>query len=142
MKTKFDDLIKVSEQKIRLADQMIAALMQRIAECEERVADLLHQMQEIDLPKEGSLALFCEFNQKKKSCLDWIEMIYEEIATIKQEKKQREAERMGYQIELEKLRFLQQKELKAVLETLKKKEQRVLDEIASVRAYQIKGESI
>lgn len=133
LKTKFDILVKASEQKIKMCEQAISQINQKIREHEEGIDQILHQMHELEIPFSGSSLLFSKVYENKRICLDLIDAERKKISHLKSEKQQREQEYHQFSLELEKMRFLQKQEIQLRIEQRKLREQKESDEIAGMR---------
>lgn len=140
MKTKFDPLLLAGEQKVRMCEQAMARIDKEIREHQNQVLEFVHQMHQIKIPSNGNSLAFHRFYEAKRMYLDLIDQIQKKIAQLKLEKQKKSDEYKQCHLELEKFRFLQQKELQELVLKLKQKEQKELDEIAGMRFVNLQGE--
>lgn len=104
-----------------------------ITDLERQIEGILHQMHEVIIPNQGSSLIFHQAYEEKRVCLDMIDCAKKQIAQLKFSKQQKFQERRGYDLELEKMNFLQQKEVREFLKKIKNKEQKELDDIANMQ---------
>ena len=130
MKTKFDSIVKVKKNEVEKIERNINKLNSSIKMLEDKIITLNNKLSSFTFPKNGN---FSEFNQYKilqNSLIEEIENFKNQLNILNNRKKELFQEYKKANIEYEKMKYLQNEEIKRVLKKKKKKEQLEMDEIA------------
>lgn len=130
MKTKFDALLVGIKQKVQNCENEIAHINAQIKDAQEGIAGFTQCIADIELPMGGSTLAFREIYEGKRTYLQKIEDLSSTLSSLKAQKIQKQEEYKLYQLEFEKMKYLQKKEIDAYIAKIKQKEQNQLDEIA------------
>lgn len=133
LKSKFDPLLKGLKQKLNTCELAIAQINQKITQEEEAISELLVLISQIEIPSSGNALLFRELYEGKKAYLGMVDAHQLNISILKDERKKKQEEYKEQCLELEKIQYLISREIKEKLKLLKAKEQKELDEIATMR---------
>lgn len=130
MKTKFDAIVLGIKQKVQNCENAIAELNSQIAKTQEEILSFTCAIAEIELPSSGNALAFKEIYESKKAYLQKIENLSAFLSDLKFQKSQKQEEYKLCELEFEKMKYLQKKEIDAYIAKLKQKEQNQLDEVA------------
>lgn len=129
MNTKFDPVLKIKKQDLNKCEADIIQNNQLIHSKNREIDVLLQELGEIDVPKSGGYWDFKNTQDIKKAFLGEIDKVRYEISTLKNiQKKLQESYRLAF-IEYEKIKYLQDNEIKKVISKIKKNESKDLDEV-------------
>ena len=134
MNTKFSQLVKLNKQKMDKVEQSLRKNAQEIFFKHEEVATLIKELSSLQEPKEGVYQNFLNFAHQKEDYRRMIDEKTAEIARLKKERQQLQELFKIRNIEYEKAKYLNNLELKKMLEDAKRKENKNMDEI-SVMLY-------
>ncbi|MCH5322943.1 MAG: flagellar FliJ family protein [Helicobacter sp.] len=134
MNTKFSQLVKLNKQKMDKVEQSLRKNAQEIFFKHEEVAALIKELSSLQEPKEGVYQNFLNFAHQKEDYRRMIDEKTTEIARLKKERQQLQELFKIRNIEYEKAKYLNNLELKKMLEDAKRKENKNMDEI-SVMLY-------
>lgn len=140
MKTKFDVLLVGIKQKMQNAELELSNINAQIQNTQEEIVSFTQAIADIELPSSGSPLAFREIYESKRAYLQKIEDSTSYLSSLKAQKGQKQQEYQLYQLEFEKIKYLQKKEIDALLAKIKQKEQNQLDEIAVMLFCQDKKE--
>lgn len=129
MNTKFDPVLKIKKQDLDKCEADIIQNNQLIHSKNREVDVLLQELEEIDVPKSGGYWDFKNTQDIKKAFLGEIDRVRYEISTLKNiQKKLQESYRLAF-VEYEKIKYLQDNEIKKTILKIKKNESKDLDEV-------------
>lgn len=129
MNTKFDPVLKIKKQDLDKCEADIIQNNQLIHSKNREVDVLLQELGEIDVPKSGGYWDFKNTQDIKKAFLGEIDRVRCEISTLKNiQKKLQESYRLAF-VEYEKIKYLQDNEIKKTILKIKKNESKDLDEV-------------
>ena len=135
MKTQFNDLVKIKKQELQNQEIQIAAINSQIARKFDEISQCHEQIRAFLEPKNGTIQDFKILQEYRQAYLIQIDSIHLEISELKKQKRELQELYKIASIEYEKVKFLQQNELKKKIALLKQKEEKNLDEIASIRYF-------
>jgi len=130
MKTKFDDLVKLRKNEIEKIERNIQKINSSIKMLKEKEASLKKELLSFSLPKSGTFSEINQLKQMQYLLKDEIENINSQIDILNSRKKDLLEELKKANIEYEKMKYLQNKEIKKKIKELQLKEAREMDEIA------------
>lgn len=134
MKTKFTPLVKLNKQKADEVEQMLQKNAQEIVLKQEEIDALVREFASLQEPKSGFYQAFLTFVEHKNYYRTMIDEKAYELALLKQKRGELQELFKEKNIEFEKAKYLENLEIKKVLEKVKKQEAKDLDEI-SVMLY-------
>lgn len=140
MKTKFDAILLGIQQKIRQCEGEIASIHHQIQEAQQGIFSCTQSIAQMQIPISGNAIAFRELYSGKKALVAQMDDLNAYLSALKAQLKNKQEEYKGIQLEFEKIKYLQQKEIGAMLENHKRKQQQELDEIAVMLFAQQGGE--
>ncbi|PAF47124.1 hypothetical protein BKH46_05285 [Helicobacter sp. 12S02634-8] len=130
MKTKFDSLAQLKKQDLNKSEIAIIANNNLLASKLQALDTLLRELGEISVPKSGDFWDFKQINELKKTLVYEMDLLRNEIASIKQKAKKLQESYKIASIAYEKIKYLQETAIKQALRHLKITEIKNLDEIS------------
>ncbi len=131
MKSQFTKIAKIRKQKRDTIERDLVKSQNKEKMLSHKIMALYTQIVELKTPQEGAISLLSLLaehkrilNRDKKQCENELEAVQKETALL----------RMAYQkahIEYEKIHYLEEQELQALIEKMKKEEQLFLDEVST-----------
>ena len=134
MKTKFTPLVKLNKQQADEVEQALQKNAQEIVLKQEEIDALVREFATLQEPKSGIYQAFLTFAEHKRYYRTSIDEKAYELALLKQKRGELQELFRQKNIEYEKAKYLENLEIKKVLEKIKKQEAKDLDEI-SVMLY-------
>jgi flagellar export protein FliJ len=132
MKTKFSQLVKVKKRKVDEIESELLDIQNQKRRVESEIESILQEIRELKTPQNGDFAklnlsysYLSNFSNQKKSKEEELIKIDNQIEVIKELYKEAN-------IEYEKIKYLDEQEIKKQLEELKIKENKDMDEIANL----------
>ncbi|PAF52699.1 flagellar export protein FliJ [Helicobacter sp. 13S00477-4] len=130
MKTKFDSILKLKKQALDKSEVEIIKNNQMIVAKTTELDLAMFEFNKFDIPQNGTYLDFQRFTEIKKALMYEIDCIRGEISGLKNISKRLEEYRKIANIEFEKIKYLQQNEIKKKFDVLKKSEIKHIDEVA------------
>ena len=134
MKTKFTQLVLLRKRKVDEVEMELQKNAQAISAKQAEVDALVREFATLKEPQSGSYQEFLSFVHYKNANRDTINFKMQELALLKQQRRELQESFKLHNIEYEKAKYLDNTEIKKMLERAKKQEGRDLDEI-SVMLY-------
>ncbi len=134
MKTKFTQLVLLRKRKVDEAEIMLQENAQSITAKQAEIDTLVREFAMLKGPESGVYQSFLTFAHYKDTFRETIDLKIQELALLKQKRKELQEYFKLQNIEYEKAKYLDGMEVKKILENLKARENRDLDEI-SVMLY-------
>lgn len=139
MKTKFDAILLGIKQRVRNCENEISAIHCQIEQTQQEILSCLQDIAHIQVPSSGNSLAFREVYGGKRALIAQMDEHNLLLSSLKSQLKDKQEEYKAIQLEFEKIKYLQQKEISAMLEKIKKKESQDLDEIATMLFVQQGG---
>lgn len=130
MKTKFTPLLLLQKQKIDAIEQEIQHNAQAIKGKQEEIDALIAEFATLKEPTSGVYQAFLTFTHHKNEYRQSIDYKMGELALLKKKKQELQEAFRIQNTELEKAKYLDNLEVKKVLQKLKKRENIEMDEIS------------
>ncbi|OQX73456.1 MAG: hypothetical protein B6D59_05610 [Campylobacteraceae bacterium 4484_4] len=140
MKTRFSSLLRLKKRQLEEAEKrLVKARAERRAILLE-IERLKREMQEIELPKMGRAGEMGAVFSLRQSLQQKIEEKEHTLERLKQQIQQLQEAYHNANLEYEKMKHLDEMEIEKLLEALKSKEAKIMDEIALQLAMRKKRE--
>jgi flagellar export protein FliJ len=130
MKTKFDAIVKVKAQEVENIKQNIQKINKAINDLIKKQNELKNSLLSFSLPKEGNFSKIIQAKEMQTLIKNEIDLLQNQINTLENRKKELLEELKKAEIEYEKMKYLQNEEIKKKLKEISLKEARDMDEIA------------
>ncbi|MDE5603526.1 MAG: flagellar export protein FliJ [Helicobacter sp.] len=134
MKTKFTPLVLLQKQKIDAIEQELQHNAEAIKKKQEEIDALIAEFATLKEPTSGVYQAFLTFVHHKNEYRQSIDYKMGELALLKKKKQELQETFRLQNVELEKAKYLDNLEIKKILQKLKKRENIEMDEI-SVMLY-------
>ncbi|AJC84237.1 flagellar FliJ family protein [Campylobacter peloridis] len=135
MKNKYSSVIKLRKQQLDKAEANLTKTRQKLLQCEQELQEASKACESLTLADKGSITLL-------RSSLKLQEIAREGKQRIKQKLDLTKKELMHYQhlykkahLEFEKIKALENEELKKIRKILQKEEEKFIDELAITRHF-------
>lgn len=130
MKTKFTQLVILRKKNLDEVEMALQQNAQEINAKQMEIDTLVAEFAALKAPESGVYQAFLTFVHYKDTYRQSIDFKMRELALLKQKRKDLQALFKAQNIEYEKAKYLENQEIKTMLEKIKKQESKDLDEIA------------
>ncbi|HIY44483.1 MAG TPA: flagellar FliJ family protein [Candidatus Helicobacter avistercoris] len=130
MKTKFDALLLGLKQRVQNCENEIASIHFQITQAQEEICSCVQEIAQMQIPPAGNAMAFRELYAGKRAMVAKMDEKNIHLSSLKAQLKNKQEEHKLIELEFEKIKYLQQKEISSMLEKIKKKQNQELDEIA------------
>ena len=130
MKTKFDGVVKVKKQQVERIENDIRKINKSILELNREIEELKDSLLLFTLPKTGTFSKIKQIKESQNIIKNQIQNLENQIVILQNRKNELLNELKKANIDYEKMKYLQNEEIKKALKELKLKESREMDEIA------------
>lgn len=132
MKSQFSKIAKIRKQKRDAIERELMKSQNKERLLTHKIASLYDDIAAIQMPKEGLVTLLLMVNEQK-SILNREKKRYEqELFVVERNTKRLQGEYQKAHVEYEKIKYLEEQELQAMMDKLKREEQLYLDEISTM----------
>lgn len=132
MKSQFSKIAKIRKQKRDAIERELMKSQNKERLLTHKIASLYDDIAAVQMPKEGLVTLLLMVNEQK-SILNREKKRYEqELFVVKRNTKRLQGEYQKAHVEYEKIKYLEEQELQAMMDKLKREEQLYLDEISTM----------
>ncbi len=132
MKTKFLQLLKVKEQKLKDIELELYHVQNKKSQVLQELDNIVHDISNLTIPKSGSFAKINILYENKKALLKQKESKKQMVKLLEEKIKQTQTMYKRANIEFEKIKYLHDLEIKKILQNIKEQEQKDMDEIANL----------
>lgn len=139
MKSKFSKIAKIRKQKREVIERELLRSQNKEKMLNHKIASLYEEIISIKMPQNGAVSLLSLVGEQKK-ILNRDKKHYEhelQLTTVATQKLQVEYQKAH--IEYEKIKYLEEQELQALIDKMKQQEQLYLDEISTMLFANKKG---
>lgn len=130
MKTKFDSVVKVKKQQVERIENDIRKINKSILELNREIEEFKDSLLLFTLPKTGTFNKIKQIKESQNIIKNQIQNLENQIVILQNRKNELLNELKKANIDYEKMKYLQNEEIKKALKELKLKESREIDEIA------------
>ena len=132
MKSQFSKIAKIRKQKRDAIERELMKSQNKERLLTHKIASLYDDIAAVQMPKEGLVTLLLMVNEQK-SILNREKKRYEqELFVVERNTKRLQGEYQKAHVEYEKIKYLEEQELQAMMDKLKREEQLYLDEISAM----------
>ena len=139
MKSKFSKIAKIRKQKRETIEKELLKSQNKQKMLTHKITSLYEEIVSIKMPQNGAVSLLSLVGEQKK-ILNRDKKHYEnelQLATVATQKLQGEYQKAH--IDYEKIKYLEEQELQALIDKMKQQEQLYLDEISTMLFANKKG---
>ncbi|EDM23189.1 flagellar export protein FliJ [Caminibacter mediatlanticus] len=132
MKTKFDSVVKIKKQKVDKIERNIQKINSSIKMLQMKIEELRKSFNSLSLPSSGNFATLQQISLQKNTFLSEIKSYENQIKILENRKSELIKELKKANIEYEKMKYLQNEEIKKKIKNIRLKESKEMDEIAII----------
>ena len=132
MKTKFDSVVKIKKQKVDKIERNIQKINSSIKMLQMKIEELRKSFNSLSLPSSGNFATLQQISLQKNIFLSEIKSYENQIKILENRKSELIKELKKANIEYEKMKYLQNEEIKKKIKNIRLKESKEMDEIAII----------
>ncbi|WP_263833974.1 flagellar export protein FliJ [Sulfurospirillum oryzae] len=132
MKSQFSKIAKIRKQKRDAIERELLKSQNKERMLHHKITALFDEIAAVQMPKEGMVSVLIMvgeqkniLNREKKHC-------EQELFVVERNTKKLQAEYQKAHVEYEKIKYLEEQELKAMMDKIKREEQLYLDEISTM----------
>jgi len=130
VKTKFDSIVKLKKLEVDKVQRELIKQNAKIEKLNQELQILIDELNSIEYPKNGNFSIITQIKMLQNLLLNQIKEKKNEIEIAKNQKKLLQGQLKDKELEYEKMKYLQNEEIKKYLNKLKKEEAKNMDEIA------------
>lgn len=132
MKSQFTKIAKIRKQKRDAIERELMKSQNKERLLTHKIASLYDDIAAIQMPKEGLVTLLLMVNEQKSILNREKKRCEQELFVVQRNTKKLQGEYQKAHIEYEKIKYLEEQELQAMMDKLKREEQLYLDEISTM----------
>jgi len=132
MKSQFSKIAKIRKQKRDAIEKELIKSQNKERLLSHKIASIYEDIAAIQIPQSGVISLLTMVGEQKMILNREKKRYEQELVTTKQQTKKLQVEYQKAHIEYEKFKYLEEQELQAMMEKLKKEEQLYLDEVSTL----------
>ena len=140
MKTKFDSVVKIKKQEVEKIERNIEKINSSISMLKNKITNLTQSLNSLFFPKNGNFSIIQQVNLQKRFLLNEIKNYENQINILENRKNELTKELKKANIEYEKMKYLQNEEIKKQIKQKRLQEAKKIDEIA-IMLENLKGKN-
>ncbi|WP_024787475.1 MULTISPECIES: flagellar FliJ family protein [unclassified Lebetimonas] len=130
MKTKFSSVVKIKKQVVQKLEKDVQKINFSITKLNKKIENLQNILFSLTLPENGNFSLFSQIKSQQHLLRGEMEKLKNQIIVLENRKNELMNELKKANIEYEKMKYLENEEIKKILKKAKLKEAKEMDEIA------------
>ncbi|MCR1811488.1 MAG: hypothetical protein EOM49_04845 [Epsilonproteobacteria bacterium] len=132
MKSQFSKIAKIRKQKRDAIERELIKSQNKERLITHKIASIYEDIAAMTLPKEGTVSLLVMIGEQKTVMGREKKRYEQELIVTQRQTKQLQVDYQKAHIEYEKIKYLEEQELQAMIEKMKKQEQLYLDEVSTL----------
>ena len=132
MKSQFSKIAKIRKQKRDAIERELMKSQNKERLLTHKIASLYDDIAAVQMPKEGLVTLLLMVNEQKNILNREKKRYEQELFVVERNTKRLQGEYQKAHVEYEKIKYLEEQELQAMMDKLKREEQLYLDEISTM----------
>lgn len=132
MKSQFSKIAKIRKQKRDAIERELMKHQNKERLIRHKISSLYDDIAHIELPKEGLVSAFLMVSEQKSILNREKQRYEEELEALLHVMRKIQAEYQRAHVEYEKIKYLEEQELQAMMAKIKREEQLYLDEISTM----------
>ena len=132
MKSQFSKIAKIRKQKRDAIERELMKSQNKERLLTHKIASLYDDIAAVQMPKEGLVTLLLMVNEQKSILNREKKRCEQELFVVQRNTKKLQGEYQKAHVEYEKIKYLEEQELQAMMDKLKREEQLYLDEISTM----------
>lgn len=135
MSSKYSSVIKLRKQQLDKAEAKLTKTRQKILQCEEELKEATKTCESLNLADKGSIVLLRSSLKMQEIARDGKRLIKQKLDLLKKELAHNHHLYKRAHLEFEKMKVLENEELKKIKKILQKEEEKFIDELAITRHF-------
>lgn len=132
MKSQFSKIAKIRKQKRDAIERELMKSQNKERMLTHKISTLYEEIAMVKIPKEGVVSLLLMVNEQKHILSREKKRCEQELFVVQRATKQLQLEYQKAHVEYEKIKYLEEQELQAMIDKLKREEQLYMDEISTM----------
>lgn len=132
MKSQFSKIAKIRKQKRDAIEKELMKSQNKERMLAHKITTLYEDIASVQMPKEGLVTMLLMVNEQKNILNREKKRCEQELYTVQRATKKLQIEYQKAHVEYEKIKYLEEQELQALMEKIKREEQLYLDEISTM----------
>jgi len=132
MKSQFSKIAKIRKQKRDAIERELLKSQNKERMLNHKIAALYDEIASVEIPKEGMISLLLMVGEQKSILNRDKKRCEQELFVVQRNTRQLQSEYKKAHVEYEKIKYLEEQELQAMIDKLKREEQLYLDEISTM----------
>jgi len=132
MKSQFSKIAKIRKQKRDTIEKELMKSQNKERMLAHKITALYEDIAAVQMPKEGLVSILLMINEQKSILNREKKQCEQELYTAQRTTKKLQIEYQKAHVEYEKIKYLEEQELKAMMDKMRREEQLYLDEISTM----------
>lgn len=132
MKSQFSKIAKIRKQKRDAIERELMKSQNKERMLTHKIDALYKEIAAVEMPKEGIISVLLMVNEQKSILGREKKHCEQELFVVQRTTKQLQSEYQKAHVEYEKIKYLEEQELQAIMDKIKREEQLYLDEISTM----------
>lgn len=132
MKSQFSKIAKIRKQKRDAIERELIKSQNKERLITHKITSIYEDIAAITLPKEGIVSLLAMVGEQKMILNREKKRYEQELLVTQKQTKKLQSDYQRAHVEYEKIKYLEEQELQAMMEKMKKQEQLYLDEVSTL----------
>lgn len=132
MKSQFSKIAKIRKQKRDAIERELMKSQNKERMLNHKIATLYEEIAAVQMPKEGLVSALLMVGEQKSILNREKKRCEQELFVVQRTTKQLQGEYQKAHVEYEKIKYLEEQELQAMMDKIKREEQLYLDEISTM----------
>jgi len=132
MKSQFSKIAKIRKQKRDAVERELMKSQNKERMLHHKIDSIYGEIAAIQIPKEGMISALLMVGEQKSILSREKKRCEQELFVVQRNTKKLQLEYQKAHVEYEKIKYLEEQELQAIMEKIKREEQLYLDEISTM----------
>jgi len=132
MKSQFSKIAKIRKQKRDAIERELMKSQNKERMLNHKIATIYEEIAAVQMPKEGLISALLMVSEQKSILNREKKRCEQELFVVQRTTKQLQSEYQKAHVEYEKIKYLEEQELQAMMDKIKREEQLYLDEISTM----------
>jgi len=132
MKSQFSKIAKIRKQKRDAIERELMKSQNKERLLTHKIASLYDDIAAVQIPKEGLVTVLLMVNEQKSILNREKKRCEQELFVVQRNTKKLQLDYQKAHVEYEKIKYLEEQELQAIMDKIKREEQLYLDEISTM----------
>lgn len=132
MKSQFSKIAKIRKQKRDAIERELMKSQNKERMLNHKIATIYEEIAAVQIPKEGLISALLMVSEQKSILNREKKRCEQELFVVQRTTKQLQSEYQKAHVEYEKIKYLEEQELQAMMDKIKREEQLYLDEISTM----------